>query len=208
MISLFTLILFSVVSNRLLWFSVCLIKITFAARKVFCNVFKYLWNHKQNISDYFSFTFEINNILLSFSKSVWIRNQNHSVFYFIYFWNQYRMFFWPNTLNYSMYILCLLYYDYFSVYIWIQWILLFYFWLYSEISVIFRKRNQNVLIKLLLFLEKEIRMFWLNYFCFWKKLFLQKTFSPRKKFFGTKNFFQQQKYFVEKTFSPRIIFLQ
>jgi hypothetical protein len=96
------------VSSRLIWFSVCLIKITFAARKVFCNVFKYLWNHKQNISDYFSFTFEINNILLSFSKSVWIRNQNHSVFYFIYFWNQYRMFFWPNTLNYSMYILCLL----------------------------------------------------------------------------------------------------
>ena len=95
------------VSGRLIWFSVCLIKITFAARKVFCNVFKHLWNHKQNISDYFSFTFEINNILLSFSKSVWTINQNHSVFYFIYFWNQYRMFFWPNTLNYSINILCL-----------------------------------------------------------------------------------------------------
>ena len=131
MISLFTLIFYSQwlenVSSRLIWFSVCLIKITFAARKVFCNVFKYLWNHKQNISDYFSYTFEINNILLSFSKSVWIRNQNHSVYDFIYFWNQYRMFSGRTLKLFHVHSLFTLVYsyDYFSVYIWIQWILLF-----------------------------------------------------------------------------------
>ena len=47
MIYLFTLILFSMVSSRLIWFSMCLIIITLAARKVFCNDFKNVWKVNQ-----------------------------------------------------------------------------------------------------------------------------------------------------------------